>query len=144
MIEVTGRSGRSLDEHWHPGAHAYLGVATTDFPNLFFLYGPNTNLGHNSILLMSEAQVRYIIKAMRAAKDAGKDSIEVREGVEARYNDRIQRRLGQMAWSAIDESWYKSGGLVTNNWPGSCGEYRRVMSKFDAADYRFEGTATGS
>ncbi|MGB1141051.1 MAG: flavin-containing monooxygenase, partial [Halioglobus sp.] len=111
-IEVTGRSGRTLAEHWNPGAHAYLGVATSDFPNLFFLYGPNTNLGHNSILLMSEAQVAYIIRAMTQAQATGKQSIEVREGVEARYNERLQRRLGEMAWSRISDSWYMSAGMV--------------------------------
>lgn len=133
-ITVTGRGGRLLSEHWDPGAHAYLGVATAEFPNLFFLYGPNTNLGHNSILLMSEAQVAYIIQAM---KTAGQRSVEVREGVEARYNERIQRRLANMAWSKIDDSWYLSGGMVTNNWPGGCGEYRRALAKFRAHEYRF-------
>ena len=137
-IEVRGRSGRALAEHWNPGAHAYLGVATNHFPNLFFLYGPNTNLGHNSILLMIEAQVGYVVQAMQKAKASGKASVEVREGVEARYNERIQRRLSQMAWNRIDSSWYQSAGIITNNWPGSCSEYRRAMSRFNTSDFRFE------
>ena len=82
---------------------------------------------------MIEAQVAYIIQAM---KTAGQRSIEVREGVEARYNERIQRRLANMAWSRIDDSWYLSGGMVTNNWPGGCGEYRRALGTFRAEEYR--------
>jgi cation diffusion facilitator CzcD-associated flavoprotein CzcO len=138
-IEITGRGGRSLAEHWREGAHAYLGVATHHFPNLFFLYGPNTNLGHNSILLMSEAQVAHIIKAIGHARGAGAASVEVRDDVETIYNARLQERLGTMAWSAIEDSWYKSGNRVTNNWPGSVGEYRRVLRAFRPADFIYAG-----
>ena len=135
-IDIHGRSGKVLAEHWSQGAHAYLGVATHDFPNLFFLYGPNTNLGHNSILLMSEAQVKYIIQAMQTAEAQGAASIEVRQEIETGYNSTIQARLARMAWSQIPDSWYMAGGLVTNNWPGSVGEYRRTMASFSPADYR--------
>ena len=65
-IRVTGRSGKALAEHWSDGAKAYLGITTHEFPNLFFMYGPNTNLGHSSILLMAEAQANYILQAMNA------------------------------------------------------------------------------
>ncbi len=132
-IAITGRSGRTLSDHWSRGAHAYLGIATTGFPNLFFLYGPNTNLGHNSILLMTEAQAGYIVTAIQAAE--GKHSLEVRENIESRYNQEIQQRLAEMVWSRIDSSWYKSGDLVTNNWPGTVAEYRRRMRRFIAADF---------
>lgn len=136
-IDIVGRGGKTLAGHWSEGAHAYLGVATHDFPNLFFLYGPNTNLGHNSILLMSEAQVAYIIKAMQAAQSAKAHAIEVRPDVEKIYNARLQERLGKMAWSEIADSWYLSGSRVTNNWPGSVGEYRRVMRAFRASDFNY-------
>lgn len=136
-ITISGRTGCELAEHWSDGAHAYLGVATHAFPNLFFLYGPNTNLGHNSILLMSEAQVSYIIKAMQQARQKGMEQVEVREDVETLYNTRIQQRLSTMAWSEIDDSWYKAGNRVTNNWPGSVHEYRRVMRAFRPADFAY-------
>lgn len=140
-IDIVGRSGKPLAEHWSSGAHAYLGVATHDFPNLFFLYGPNTNLGHNSILLMSEAQVNYILQAMQAAKQAEAATVEVRESVEARYNDGIQQRLSKMAWSQIEDSWYKVGDRVTNNWPGSVQEYRRTLRRFSVDDFELTAQA---
>lgn len=143
-IEVIGRGGKALAEHWAGGAHAYLGVATHHFPNLFFLYGPNTNLGHNSILLMSEAQVAYIIKAMQTAEQAKANSIEVRPDVEKIYNDRLQERLGDMVWSGIEDSWYISGNRVTNNWPGSVQEYRRIMRAFRASDFTYSPTRAGA
>jgi len=136
-IDILGRGGCQLSEHWADGAFAYLGVATHQFPNLFFLYGPNTNLGHNSILLMSEAQVSYIIRALQNARQAGANQVEVREDVESIYNARVQARLSTMAWSEIEDSWYKAGNRVTNNWPGSVHEYRRVMRAFRPADFSY-------
>ncbi|MFK7976221.1 MAG: flavin-containing monooxygenase [Halioglobus sp.] len=136
-IDIRGRTDKALAEHWSDGAHAYLGVATHEFPNLFFLYGPNTNLGHNSILLMTEAQVAHIIKTLNAAKRAQADAIEVRADVESIYNARLQDRLSKMAWSDIEDSWYLSGSRVTNNWPGSVQEYRRVMRDFRSSDFTF-------
>lgn len=136
-IDIRGKAGKALSDHWSDGAHAYLGVATANFPNLFFLYGPNTNLGHNSILLMSEAQVAHIIKTLQAAQTANADVIEVREDVESIYNAYLQERLSKMAWSDIADSWYLSGSRVTNNWPGSVQEYRRVMRSFRANDFTY-------
>lgn len=134
-IEIVGRNGQHLSDHWSQGAFAYLGVATNEFPNLFFLYGPNTNLGHNSILLMSEAQVNYIIQAMQAVKTDGASSIEVRSEVESSYNKKVQARLNKMSWNSVEDSWYKSGNRITNNWPGSVQEYRRSLRSFAASDF---------
>lgn len=134
-IRVTGRSGKALAEHWSDGAKAYLGITTHEFPNLFFMYGPNTNLGHNSILLMAEAQANYILQAMNAVARRRASTLEVREDVEERYNQAIQARLQDMVWNSVADSWYKSGGRITNNWPGSAGEYRRVTRTFNAADF---------
>ena len=134
-IRVTGRSGKALAEHWSGGAKAYLGITTHEFPNLFFMYGPNTNLGHNSILLMAEAQANYILQAMNAVARRRASTLEVREDVEERYNQAIQARLQDMVWNSVADSWYKSGGRITNNWPGSAGEYRRVTRTFNAADF---------
>ncbi len=136
-IDVRGRGGKALAEHWSAGATAYLGVATHDFPNLFFLYGPNTNLGHNSILLMSEAQVRYIINAMREAAGREASAIEVKADVEAAYDRDIQARLRDMVWSEVEDSWYKDGDRVTNNWPGSVGEYRRTLRRFNSDGFLY-------
>ena len=135
-ITIRGRSGTTLAEHWSTGARAYLGITTSEFPNLFFLYGPNTNLGHNSILLMAESQADYIVQALTAAERGNACAVEVREEVEARYNTEIQTRLQDMVWNSVADSWYKSGGRITNNWPGSVGEYRRLTRVFHPADFR--------
>jgi cation diffusion facilitator CzcD-associated flavoprotein CzcO len=134
-IDIRGRSARTLADHWSGGASAYLGIATCEFPNLFFMYGPNTNLGHNSILLMAEAQANYIIQAIRTVTSGGGSAMEVRAEVEAQYNLGLQARLQGMVWNAVTDSWYKSGGRITNNWPGSVGEYRKLTRKFRLDDY---------
>jgi len=134
-IDIRGRSGALLAEHWSAGARAYLGITTSDFPNLFFMYGPNTNLGHNSILLMAESQADYILQAMQCVTQRGAAALEVRGDVEEEYNRKLQARLQGMVWNRVAQSWYKSGGRITNNWPGSVGEYRRVTRHFRASDY---------
>ncbi len=137
-IDVVGANGRSLHEAWRSGAHAYLGIATAGFPNLFMMYGPNTNLGHNSIVIMSEAQARYIVACLTEMARRGWSAIAVKSGAEKAYNDEIQARLADMVWSRSGPSWYKDGGRITNNWPGTTLEYirrtRRVAWKdFDVA-----------
>lgn len=136
-IRITGRTGKALAQHWAEGARAYLGIATCDFPNLFFMYGPNTNLGHNSILLMAEAQANYIVQLIAAVERQQCSAVEVYAEVEARYNSELQARLQSMVWNRVADSWYKSGGRITNNWPGSVGEYRRATRRFRSADFRF-------
>jgi cation diffusion facilitator CzcD-associated flavoprotein CzcO len=134
-IVVRGKSGRPLSEHWADGAAAYLGITTSDFPNLFFMYGPNTNLGHNSILLMAESQADYIAQAIATVAEQHAAALEVRIDVERRFNADLQPRLRSMVWNEVADSWYKSGNLITNNWPGSVGEYRRATRTFRAADF---------
>ena len=136
-IEVHGSNKKALSEHWDRGASAYLGVTTQNFPNLFFMYGPNTNLGHNSIILMCEAQANFIVQAISNVEVRAAQSIEVKASVEDAYNDDIQSRLQNMVWSEVEDSWYKSGDKVTNNWPGSVGEYRRIMRRFDPQQFLF-------
>lgn len=124
-MEIIGTGGQSLKEHWQGGAHAYLGVCTANFPNFFMMYGPNTNLGHNSIVLMAEAQAGYICACIKRMRNAG--ALEVKAEVERQYNDELQRRLNGMVWNSLDSSWYKDGGRVTNNWAGTTWEYMRRL-----------------
>lgn len=133
-LKITGRGNKNLRDHWDRGAFAYLGVSTSGFPNMFILYGPNTNTGHTSIIFKLENQVNYILKLMALA-DPDK-TIEVRDSHEAAFNVEMQDRLAGLAWSKIDASWYKDGDRVTNNWPGSSREYKRrmktpIISHFD-------------
>jgi len=134
-IDVRGIGQRSIREAWSEGAQAYLGVSTNGFPNLHLLYGPNTNLGHSSIIIMLEAQVNYIIQAMDQLDQLGKQSCDVKKDVEANYNKEIQRRLSHMAFSKIEQSWYKDGNKVTNNWAGGTREYVRRLKKINMAAY---------
>jgi cation diffusion facilitator CzcD-associated flavoprotein CzcO len=120
-IEVTGTGGRNLRDHWAEGASAYMGVMTDGFPNLFILYGPNTNTGHTSIIYKLENQVGYVLQLMERA---GK-KISVRPEAEAEFVEEMQSRLKTLAWSKVEASWYKVGDKVPNNWPGSALEYKR-------------------
>ena len=125
-IEVEGIDNQRLRDKWSKGAHAYYGTMTSGFPNLFILYGPNTNTGHTSIIFKIEQQVGYILKLMKAA---GQGSIDVKTEAEAVYNEDIQARLSELAWAKIDASWYKDGARITNNWPGSSLEFKRKLAK---------------
>ncbi|MGB5326383.1 MAG: NAD(P)/FAD-dependent oxidoreductase [Pseudomonadales bacterium] len=134
-IDVSGAAGKRLNEHWQEGAHAYLGVVTHGFPNFFMLYGPNTNLGHNSILIMSEAQARYIAQTIIGIKRRGVRQLEVKPEVESVYNRKLQEKLAQMAFSEVKQSWYMDGGRVTNNWAGSTLAYRQLLKRVAWDDF---------
>jgi len=135
-MSITGTGGRTLGEEWKAGAHAYLGVTVSGFPNLFMLYGPNTNLGHNSILVMIEAQVGYVIDAIRRMDERRLRRIDVRREVMDAYNRELREDLAKSVWAADKQSWYKlADGTITNNWPHSTMRYRRLLREADLADY---------
>ena len=125
-----------MRDHWSGGAFAYYGVATAGFPNMFMMYGPNTNSGHRSIIFKLEQQADYIIKLMRKTGEGG--CIAVKPEAEARYNEEMQNRLKDMIWNQVENSWYKDGTRLTNNWPGSASEYRRRLKQPEWIDYRLE------
>jgi cation diffusion facilitator CzcD-associated flavoprotein CzcO len=133
-IEVVGEGGRTLREHWRAGAHAYLGVATAGFPNLFMLYGPNTNTGHTSIVYKHEAQAGLILRLIEAA---GEDAVRVDPAREDAFNAELQERLARLAWAKVEASWYKDGDRITNNWPGGSAEYRRRLAEDDLSAFGF-------
>jgi cation diffusion facilitator CzcD-associated flavoprotein CzcO len=121
-IPITGEGGRTLAAEWSDGARAYLGTAVPGFPNCYFLYGPNTNLGHNSILFMVERQMNLVLQAMAVQTDATGNSSAPLVGVDPaayhRDDQRTQRMMAGTAWVANCRSWYKAAsGRVTNNWP---------------------------
>ena len=133
-LDIYGRDNKNLRAHWSGGAFAYLGVATASFPNMFILYGPNTNTGHTSIIFKLENQVNYILQLIDAAQ---KDkAVEIDHEVEQTFNVEMQERLAKLAWSKIDASWYKDGDRVTNNWPGSSIEYKKRMKTPILSHYR--------
>ena len=121
-IPVTGRGGRTLASAWADGVRAYLGISVAGFPNCFLLYGPNTNLGHNSILFMVERQLNVVLQALAAdteARTAGVPAtIEVTGAAYDREDARVQRLMLGTTWVNSCRSWYKTAaGRVTNNWP---------------------------
>jgi cation diffusion facilitator CzcD-associated flavoprotein CzcO len=131
-IAIEGQGGRKLNEIWRDGAEAYLGVAVAGFPNLFLLYGPNTNLGHNSILFMIEAQVRYVVECASELARSGRRSLEVKPEAQETFNAELQAALAETVWATSCGSWYKTAsGKVTNNWKGFTLEYWWRMRRPD-------------
>ncbi len=135
-MAVTGAGGRDLQEAWARGAEAHLGMSVSGFPNMFVLYGPNTNLGVGSIIVMIEAQVRYVMDALRAARSRGA-ALEVRPEVQAASGDRLQERLRDSVWTSC-RNWYRldGSGRVVNNWPGFMVEYVRATRAIRPEEFR--------
>jgi 4-hydroxyacetophenone monooxygenase len=141
-MTVTGRDGRDLHREWAGEARAYLGVTVPGFPNLFCLYGPNTNIVINgSIVYFSECGVRYILGCLRLLLESGHGSIDVRKDVHDRFNVEVDAENRRMAWGASDvNSWYKNAsGRVAQNWPFTLLEYWRRTLQPDADDYELSG-----
>ncbi|AQZ60178.1 Cyclohexanone monooxygenase [[Actinomadura] parvosata subsp. kistnae] len=127
-MEVVGGEGQSLEERWAGGAEAYLGISVPAFPNLFLLYGPNTNLGHNSIIFMIECQVDHVMACLPYLAVNG--PIEVRPEVMAAWRRQLDAAMERMVWGAGCQSWYKTAsGRITNNWPGPTTLYRRLTTR---------------
>ncbi|MEV0620719.1 NAD(P)/FAD-dependent oxidoreductase [Nonomuraea sp. NPDC050404] len=138
-MEVVGLDGGSLEERWRDGAEAYLGISVPGLPNLFMLYGPNTNLGHNSIIFMIECQVNHIMACLPYL--AANGPIEVRPEVMAAWRRQLDASMRRMVWGAGCQSWYKTAdGRVTNNWPGPTTLYRRLTARPPHPAYRVVGT----
>jgi 4-hydroxyacetophenone monooxygenase len=137
-MTVTGRGGVDLHERWGGNARAYLGVTVPEFPNLFLLYGPNTNIVVNgSIIYFSELEVRYLVEGIRLLLETGHRSMECRPEVHDAYNATIDEANLARAWGASDvNSWYKSpSGRVAQNWPFSLLEYWQRTQRPDPDDY---------
>jgi cation diffusion facilitator CzcD-associated flavoprotein CzcO len=134
-INIYGRAGRKLSDAWQTGAHAYHGITVPDFPNLFLIYGPNTNLSVGSIIYMIESQARYIRMAVELLATRPGHYLEVRAEPEQQFNAALQQRLARTPWNFCS-SWYRNAsGRITNNWPGTQISYRRGIRKVEAADY---------
>jgi cation diffusion facilitator CzcD-associated flavoprotein CzcO len=133
-LHLLGRGGRNLNEEWREGAYAHLGIAVPGFPNMFLMYGPNTNTGNTSVVYFHEAQARYIVQAVRAVAASG--PIDVRPEVAAAFDAEMQTRLADSVWTGCT-NWYRSAtGRVVTNWPGMASEYRARTRLFQASDYR--------
>lgn len=132
-IAVRGVGGRDLHETWAEGARAHLGLGVPGFPNLFCIYGPNTNLGGSSIVNMLEAQAGYVAQVARRIADGGARLVGVRPSSYDAYDREMQDRLGRSAFAGCD-SWYVDGRRITTNWPGLVAEYRARLATVDWDD----------
>jgi len=132
-LDVRGADGLSLKELWADGARAHLGLTVPGFPNLFLVYGPNTNLGGSSIIAMLEAQAGWIAQVARRVQDGRAHRVAVRRDVWEAYDAEMQARLGSGIWSGCD-SWYRDGRRITTNWPGLVAEYRDRTAHVDWSD----------
>jgi cation diffusion facilitator CzcD-associated flavoprotein CzcO len=143
---ITGRDGRRLDEVWHGSPSAYRGVEIPDFPNLFLMYGPNTNLGHSSIVLMLEAQAYYIGQVLAYLAAHGGGTVEVTQAAHDRYVADIDARLASTVWNSGGcGSWYfDATGRNSVMWPTYTATYRRMMSRFAPGDHTISVRATSS
>jgi cation diffusion facilitator CzcD-associated flavoprotein CzcO len=124
-IKITGLRGQDLHQAWKSGAQALLGMTISGFPNFFMLYGPNTNLAHNSVVYMIESQIRYVVACLARLCGDEIRTLEIKSGIQDRFNAQIQRRLQKAVWAKGCTSWYLTAtGRNTTNWPGYSFEFR--------------------
>jgi 4-hydroxyacetophenone monooxygenase len=137
-MDVVGRGGVRLREHWGDDPRAHLGITVPGFPNLFCLYGPGTNLAHaGSIIFHSECQVRYVTACLRALLERGLASMECKQEVHDDFNRHLDERMKRMVWSHPGmTSWYKnSKGRVTTTSPWRLLDYWRWTKQPDLSDF---------
>jgi cation diffusion facilitator CzcD-associated flavoprotein CzcO len=136
---VVGKGGVEIHDAWRKRMSAYLGVTASRFPNFFMLLGPNTGLGHNSVVLMIEAQVRYTMKCLKLMKRRNQRVLEVRPEIQQSFVQEIYRRMAGTVWqSGGCKSWYQdqTTGEITTLWPGSVVSYLRRTRSVSPSDYK--------
>ncbi len=137
-IDITGENGLTLQDSWKDGLQAHLGTTNAGFPNLFFLLGPHTGLGHNSVVLMIEAQVAHVCRMLDAMRQQGIDAIAPRPEAQVAFEQEIQARLNDSVWQAGGcVSWYQDeNGRNPTLWPGTVREYQRRMKRSGLEQYQ--------
>lgn len=133
---VTGLAGRSLAADWSGGGQAFKSIQAHGYPNLFFMTGPNSGPGHNSLLVYVEGQVDYVVRAVEEIRGRRLRYLDVRDDVQRRHNAQIQRRLGKTTWMSGCRSWYLTeDGFNASMYPGFATQYLRQMRNFRLSDY---------
>jgi cation diffusion facilitator CzcD-associated flavoprotein CzcO len=137
-MKIRGLDGRELHEVWGGRPEAYLGTTVSGFPNMFVLYGPNTNHGSGSVPYTLQCQFDYIVDALRRVRDRGLRWIDVRPAAQDEWRREIAERSRRTVWMTGGcHNWYLTdAGDNTNNWPGPWLEYRRRTRRINPADYR--------
>lgn len=135
---IVGRNGLDIHQSWKDRISAYLGVTVSGFPNFFILLGPNTGLGHNSVVLMSEAQIGYVMDCLRLMRKRGSKVMEVKPSTQQQFVEELRKRLAGTVWeSGGCRSWYQDAktGESPVIWPGSVVAYKRRTRAVAARDY---------
>jgi cation diffusion facilitator CzcD-associated flavoprotein CzcO len=134
---IRGRGGQLLADAWSPSIQAYKGTTVAGFPNMFQMTGPNTGLGHNSMVFMVESQLNYIVSCFNTLRERGAEVFEVKRDAQDRYNEWLQRRLDGTVWTAGNcQSWYLDDtGRNTTLWPSYSYAFRRLTRSFDPQAY---------
>ncbi len=134
-LDVTGRGGQHIDEAWHDGANAHLGITTAGFPNLFMLYGPNTNNG--SILEMIEHQTNHVLAHVERIAQEDLAWVDVKPEAQAAYNEKVQAAIAEIpVWNHEVNGYYRSAsGRVVTQWPFSMTEFKQMTEKLDPEAY---------
>jgi cation diffusion facilitator CzcD-associated flavoprotein CzcO len=142
-LSVFGRNGAALADVWSQGAKAWYGLAIHGFPNFFMLTGPNTGLGHSSMVFMIESQLAFAMKTIDIVLNTGARWWQVRDDAEAGFNATLQRRLQKTVWLSGCRSWYlDERGQNVTLWPGFTFTFRAGLSRFDKRLHHLEGVPT--
>ena len=136
VVDIYGRGGQSLTNAWKNGSEAHYGVTTSGFPNLFMLYGPNTN-GGNSIILMLEYQIEFMMRLLDEADHAGATWLEVKREVMDSYNAALQEELDSVeVWRSGANDYYRSAqGNIVTQWPHNFARYSERVEKVDLSSF---------
>jgi cation diffusion facilitator CzcD-associated flavoprotein CzcO len=138
-LDIVGRGGRRLSDGSHGKPATYLGITVNGFPNLFLLMGPNTGLGHNSMIFMIEAQARYALQAIQAVRRKRLSFLDVRESVQRAFNERLQAQMRHCVWSSGCRSWYVQDGYNSTIWPYFTFQYWWQTRRLALRDYELVG-----
>ena len=141
-IRITGRGGVELNTEWRTSLRNYLGITVSGFPNLFLLMGPNTGLGHNSMILMIEAQARYAVQALGLLRRDRLASLEVKPEVEARFRALLADKMKDTVWMTGCQSWYQTENGEVFLWPAATVDYWWRTRTVALADYEVRASAS--
>jgi len=140
-IEIRGRDGLELNAAWRSSLRNYLGITVSGFPNLFLLMGPNTGLGHNSMIFMIEAQARYAVKALEAMRRDRLAFIDVKPEVEAKFRNELSEKMKGTVWMTGCQSWYQTANGEVFLWPSATVDYWRRTRTVALSDYEIRAIA---
>jgi cation diffusion facilitator CzcD-associated flavoprotein CzcO len=140
-LQIVGSDRRELNDVWRESVRNYLGIHVSGFPNLFLLMGPNTGLGHNSMIFMIEAQVRYAVQAIRTMRRNALASLDVKTSVEQAFRVEMAEKLRNTVWTSGCNSWYMAADGNVLLWPGFTFDYWRRTRRVDLRDYEVRALA---